>query len=695
VGGLLLTLTSLAAAATPVMSGNPLFAGWYAVYHRRPLNETAANHRVTCIDRMEFDERGFIKPIRITRAGVERRALSSSGTFTNPLNPGPDPWMRYHEGHYYLTTTQGRSIRMWKAPTLEALKTAAPITVWTDEHPERSHGIWAPEFHFIAGRWYLYYTAMAATGVDTTHRMHVLESAGTDPLGPYGYKGRLFDPANDFYAIDGSVFRHPGDGHWYFLWAAHPGHRIRIARMANPWTLTGRSVEIPASGFGCEEVREGPVVLHRNGRLFLTYSACDTGKPDYKIGMLVADENADVMDPAVWRQHPGPVFERNDAAGVFGPGHHGFFRSPDGSEDWIVYHGKTTSEYTYRGRSTRAQRFDWNADGTPRFGKPVSLDTALPEPSRRQDARSFTNPVAPTGADPWVIQRDGAYFLCQSRRGGIWVHRVARLRDIGRSPGRCVWTAPPDGPYSKELWAPELHYLRGRWYIYVAADDGDNHNHRMVVLEGQSDDPQEPFTFKGKIASPDDRWAIDGTVLQMPDDHLYFIWSGWEGSVNVAQHLYIAPMSDPWTISGERVQISSPEHAWECNGKPLINEGPQVLWNGPHLFIIYSASGSWTDDYCLGQLRWTGGDPLERGSWIKNSSAVFTRTEDVFGPGHCCFVKSRDRSENWIVYHSAKHSGAGWNRRINMQRFTWHPDGAPNFGRPIAAGVSMREPSGE
>lgn len=329
--------------------------------------------------------RGWILSLTILLLGTRPVDSLAAGaeplTFTNPLNPGPDPWMRYYEGNYYLGTTQGDCIRIWKASTLAGLKTAPGVEVWRDADPNRSRGIWAPEFHFITNRWYLYYTAMAASRVDATHRMHVLESSGTDPLGPYQYKGRLFDPANDFYAIDGSVFQHPGDGRWYFLWAAQPGHRIRIARLRNPWTLEGPSVQLAASGFGCEEVREGPVVLHRNGRLFLTYSACDTGKPDYKLGMLVAPETANVLDPAAWEQHPTPIFERNDPAGVFGPGHHGFFQSPDGTEDWIVYHGKTTSRHTYAGRTTRAQKITWNADGTPNPGKPLALDTVLAEPS--------------------------------------------------------------------------------------------------------------------------------------------------------------------------------------------------------------------------------------------------------------------------------------------------------------------------
>jgi GH43 family beta-xylosidase len=306
----------------------------------------------------------------------------------------------------------------------------------------------------------------------------------------------------------------------------------------------------------------------------------------------------------------------------------------------------------------------------------------------------FTNPIVAPGADPWVVLWKDAYYLCQSGVGGsVWVTRSQRLPNLGRGDRRSVWTPPSGTAWSKEIWAPELHYLQGKWWIYVAADDGDNANHRMYVLEGDVEDPQAPFTFKGKIAAPTDRWAIDATVLEMPGGKLFLIWSGWEGTNNVAQHLYLAPMSNPWTISGERVRISSPELAWETRGRPLVNEGPEVLWRGPHLFIIYSASGSWGDDYCLGQLTWTEGEVLNPKSWVKKPEPVFTRTEKVFGPGHCSFVKSRDGAEDWMVYHSAVSAGAGWNRRINIQKFTWNADGSPHFGRPVDPGTPLAQPS--
>jgi GH43 family beta-xylosidase len=308
---------------------------------------------------------------------------------------------------------------------------------------------------------------------------------------------------------------------------------------------------------------------------------------------------------------------------------------------------------------------------------------------------TFVNPVAANGADPWVIRHEGSYYYCRSRGGGIWVSKSERLVDLGQSRGARVWTPERGKPWSRSLWAPELHYLRGRWYIYVAADDGDNANHRMYVLEGTSQDPLQPFVFRGKVAPPTDRWAIDGTVLRMPDDQLYFIWSGWEGTNNVAQDLYIAPMSDPLTISGDRVCISRPEHDWEKKGNPLVNEGPQVLWHGEKLFIIYSASGSWADDYCLGQLTWTGGAVLDPKSWVKKPTPVFAGTDQVVSPGHASFVKSRDGKEDWIVYHTAKHRGAGWNRQVQIQRFSWNPDGSPNFGEPVATGAPLLLPGGE
>lgn len=323
---------------------------------------------------------------------------------------------------------------------------------------------------------------------------------------------------------------------------------------------------------------------------------------------------------------------------------------------------------------------------------------AVASPAAEAADLTFTNPIVSHGADPWVIRWNSKYYYCHSIplagwKTGIWINAATNLEDIGQGPEIRVWKPAPGTSHSSEIWAPELHFLQGKWYIYVAADNGDNATHRMYVLEGTSLDPQQPFVLKGKIAAPSDRWAIDGTVLEMPDGKLYFIWSGWAGTDNVAQNLYIAPMSNPWTISGPRVRISRPKYAWERNGMP-INEGPETLWHGKKVFIIYSASGYWTDDYCLGELAWNGGDVLDPKSWVKKPAPVFSRTATVFGPGHCSFVPSPDGAEDWIVYHAHIRRGTD-ERDIRIQRFTWNPDGSPDFGIPVSAGVPLRRPSGE
>jgi GH43 family beta-xylosidase len=272
---------------------------------------------------------------------------------------------------------------MWQAPRLGDLASAPGLVVWSDDEPTRSKQLWAAEFHWIGGRWYMYYTA--SDGEDRNHRLHVLESAGDHPLGPYTYRARL----TDVWAIDPGLIIMP-DGRLFLLWTGtHDGsNALFIAPMSNPWSIDGPPVLIATPTYPWElhgfPVNEAPEILQRDGKIFLIYSACDTGTPDYCLGMLIADASANLLDPASWRKWPDPVFSRCDEHHVYGPGHCGFFKSPDGEEDWIVYHARTTPDYAYEGRITRAQRFTWGADGRPDFGVPAPLDAVLTAPSGEQ-----------------------------------------------------------------------------------------------------------------------------------------------------------------------------------------------------------------------------------------------------------------------------------------------------------------------
>lgn len=319
-------------------------------------------------------------------------------------------------------------------------------------------------------------------------------------------------------------------------------------------------------------------------------------------------------------------------------------------------------------------------------------------------AAVFQNPIAP-GADPWVVWHDGFYYWCSSENDlGVAVYRSERL--TGRGEKVVVWRAPVRGPHSREVWAPELHRLDGRWYIYVAASNGKNETHRTIVLEAVGDLPTSEFRFKAELYTGDDvatgknnRWAIDGTILELAGER-YLLWSGWQDHRD-EQWLYIAKLTNPWTVGSNRVRIcANNDFLWErvdeTGATRGLNEAPQVLRRNGRVFVVYSASASWAPSYKLGMLELKlGGNPIHPSAWRKRPEPVFRGTEETFGVGHNCFVRSPDGREDWIVFHAKLERRHNWNRAIHVQRFQWDASGAPVFGTPVAAGCDVVRPSGE
>jgi GH43 family beta-xylosidase len=310
---------------------------------------------------------------------------------------------------------------------------------------------------------------------------------------------------------------------------------------------------------------------------------------------------------------------------------------------------------------------------------------------------TFSNPVGP-GQDPYVTRWNDSYLHVRSWGRSVYIDKANSLEDIHpnnpASSTVTAWTAPIGTDYSEQIWAPEIHHINGKWYIYVAASDGDNATHRMYVLERDDPNPMGAYVFRGQLAATTDRWAIDGTVLDW-EGQLYFIWSGWAGTTDGQQNLYIAEMSDPMTISGERYLIATPDYAWEKHGLS-INEGPQVLIHNGRLHIIYSGSAYWRHEYALGRLSYDGvGSLLDKASWQKSPTPVFQQSGDIVGTGHASFTTSPDGSQNWIVYH-AHHDADNFqdDRDIYIQPFTFSGTGLPVFGTPIPASIPQTVPYG-
>jgi len=178
--------------------------------------------------------------------------------------------------------------------------------------------------------------------------------------------------------------------------------------------------------------------------------------------------------------------------------------------------------------------------------------------------------------DPFFLKHNGKYYHCftpDTER--VCVTCGDTVEEAAQAEAVVVFIPETDREYSKQLWAPELHIIDGKCYIYVACDDGDNMNHRMYVLENDSDDPQKPYRLYGKISDSTNRWAIDGTVMKYKAE-MYFVWSGLEGEKNVCQKLYIAKMKNPYELCSERVMISTPELDWELHGRTGLENSPHV-----------------------------------------------------------------------------------------------------------------------
>ncbi|MGZ7444630.1 family 43 glycosylhydrolase [Paenibacillus sp. TH7-28] len=317
---------------------------------------------------------------------------------------------------------------------------------------------------------------------------------------------------------------------------------------------------------------------------------------------------------------------------------------------------------------------------------------------------SFRNPILANGADPWIIRHsDGSYYMLVTLGDRIALWRSETLTGLAEARPKTVWVPETSGPYSRNLWAPELHCIENRWYIYYTANDGGGDDTRRVcVLELTGDDPLNgEWRFKGAVNT--EFPGLDGTVLPHRGE-LYFFYSGYGYFPDYGSAIYAARMANPWTLTGPNVLITAPTQGWEKQGGMAINEGPVFLRRGGWIFLVFSASATWSDDYCLGMTRIAeSGDLLDAKAWIKHEGPVFAKNPEsgVYAPGHNSFTVSPDGSEDWIAYHAYSYSEAeqprssGTPRSTRLQKFGWKEDGMPDLGVPLGIDIPVPRPSGE
>lgn len=321
-------------------------------------------------------------------------------------------------------------------------------------------------------------------------------------------------------------------------------------------------------------------------------------------------------------------------------------------------------------------------------------------------AQTFTNPLF-NSQDPWITLVNGTYYYTQSYCGvaDICVKSSATLTGLANAPWIGLWNHNQGtDPNGSDIWAPELHFINNAWYIYYAADNGSNDNHHLFVLT-TSGGPTSPFyeantgLSHGQLAESTGNWAIDPDVFTAADGNLYITWSCTnQHNAAFPQRICLAPMSNPLTISGSTVFLSTPTQSWETRDA-AIQEGPIGYTRSGRTYITYSGSASWiANDYAVGLLTLaSGGNPLTVSNWTK-SGPIFDHHGTTYGPGSVVFVPSLDGSEYWNLYHGidSLSCNPAYNcRDIRMQRMYFDLVGYPVLGYAVNPHVALTDPSGE
>ncbi|MGE5786734.1 MAG: family 43 glycosylhydrolase [Myxococcales bacterium] len=323
----------------------------------------------------------------------------------------------------------------------------------------------------------------------------------------------------------------------------------------------------------------------------------------------------------------------------------------------------------------------------------LALCVATPAPCQ---VSTITNPLIAKRADPYLfLHRDGYYYFTATvpEYDRIELRRATSLQGLSTAPTVVAWSRHSSGAMAAHIWAPELHYIDSKWYIYFAAGSSSNvWDIRVYVLENASANPLDgTWTEKGQLVTNGTTFALDATTFEHQGTR-YLVWAEDDPTLEINTALFIAPMTNPWTLKQKGVRISTPDLAWERVGY-AVNEGPAVLIRNGKIFIAYSAAA--TDaNYCMGLLTASDtSDLLKASSWTKSPTPVFKSANGIFGPGHNQFTTTPDGTTDLLVYHARDYEKITGdplndpNRATRVQPLAWNGDGTPNFASPLRDGT--------
>lgn len=266
-------------------------------------------------------------------------------------------------------------------------------------------------------------------------------------------------------------------------------------------------------------------------------------------------------------------------------------------------------------------------------------------------------------ADPFVYKHtDGYYYFTGSLPSydSIELRRAKSLNELQEAETFNVWKKHDTGPMSQHVWAPEIHYLDGKWHVYFAASEADDiWKLRPYVLECKGQNPlKDEWVELGQMQAADGDpktfvdFSLDGTVFEN-NGKRYFCWAEKTGGQFAASNLYLAEMESPIKLKTAQFMLTTPDYDWERIDF-WVNEGPAVIKNNGKIYITFSASATGTC-YCMGMMEADqNSDLLDRNSWKKSRYPVLKTDYErkIFGPGHNSFTVAEDGITPLSIYHA-------------------------------------------
>ncbi|MBE6766877.1 MAG: hypothetical protein E7550_04725 [Ruminococcaceae bacterium] len=281
--------------------------------------------------------------------------------------------------------------------------------------------------------------------------------------------------------------------------------------------------------------------------------------------------------------------------------------------------------------------------------------------------------------DPYIIREGGMYYYCYTAYNDLFISRFEHLSDIEKGEVKKIYDHKKQGNLGS-WFAPEVHKIGERWYIYAAPGCKDDIGcHSMHILRSEAGDIFGEYEYLGNMKGLENTWAIDGTPFTY-EDKLYMAVS-WNG-------ITLAELSDPFTLSEKRAIIATADREWERVMNPVI-EGSCIIKRGKYIHMLYSASDCRSEHYCLGLLTFAGGDIMNPDNWKKSEKPLFSSKNGIFGPGHCSVTKN-ENGDDILVYHARLYGDSAildekkknWgNRCVFYGKIEWNND-FPMLGEP-------------